>query len=568
MGGEIYCVPCATKMQNQLNLATQRIKRLKIKNPKFFSLAPRRKTGSRPPSPPALSSKSMTFSFSNTKSKDLDVKNGDKKSVTPKAGFVPTRIAKTTSVNKLRKFFELQKKDAIELERELQRVRSAVNTPTKPSRPDDAEATTSQQPLAQNLPTSWSSPDVKLAPDDEKAVLKDGRRGERNPLISVSGKKSVPKIVSKAMEFTEERAKEEKRKGPNGQDDLDDLKAQMRAFKLSQTKAIKSAAKDKQVLYKFESKYSIQDDIELGSGLTAVVKLCVDNISKAEYAVKIISKANSSLDTQTFHREIKIMEKIDHDNIIKMVDYFETTDFIYIVQEVAYGGEMFDRILEKKHLSEKDAAVLAKQMLSALVYMHSKGIVHRDLKPENILYCSFEEDSPIKISDFGFATEEGSDGGLTQALGTQGYCAPEVFSGKPYDSKCDIWSLGVIVYILLSGLPPFIDFDDKEEELQAMNQPFWIYVNQMQQVQDKKVAFTAETWKSISTDAKEFLAAALQIDPKARPTASDLLKHVWIIGSNHTTNNLIPAVTEAAPLTLSRPQDFVRARFEKPACQR
>jgi len=250
-------------------------------------------------------------------------------------------------------------------------------------------------------------------------------------------------------QFTERRAGDD-HTGFSMTSELDDLKEQMRAFKRSQTSAIKSAAKDKQVLYNFESKYSIQDDIELGSGLTAVVKLCVDNITKIEYAAKIISKANSSLDVEIFHKEVKIMERMKHPNIIGMVDCFETTEFIYIVQEVAYGGELFDRILEQKQFSEKDASEITKQILSALVYMHSKGIVHRDLKPENILYSSFKEDASVKISDFGFATE-GIDG-LTQQLGTQGYCAPEVFSGFPYDSKCDIWSLGVIVYILISGL--------------------------------------------------------------------------------------------------------------------
>mmetsp|Transcript_43807 Transcript_43807/g.72773 ORF Transcript_43807/g.72773 Transcript_43807/m.72773 type:complete len:198 (+) Transcript_43807:1440-2033(+) len=193
--------------------------------------------------------------------------------------------------------------------------------------------------------------------------------------------------------------------------------------------------------------------------------------------------------------------------------------------------------------------------------MHSKGIVHRDLKPENILYSSFDEDASVKISDFGFATE-GIDG-LTQKLGTQGYCAPEVFSGFTYDSKCDIWSLGVIVYILISGLPPFIDLDE-EEETEALNVPFWIYVNRMQEVQDKEVKFKGNVWKKVSSDAKEFLTAALQINPKKRACASDLMRHTWMTGRNHKTNNLIPDVMGVAPLTLSRPQDFVRSRFDKP----
>jgi len=447
MGGEIYCVNCATRMQSQLNIATQKIRRLKIQNPKLFSVAPRKTIRSQPVSPP--SSTHTNFKFS----KSLENKEGTGIQIPRSPGnempFAPTpRPVKTTSVKKLRKFFELQRKEKEELVSELKRVRSRHGSPTKIITPGKRGASSPYQDKAPEKSSTEPGSNLiaskKLLMSPERSTKSTDKTFEsKSQRVSVvkaktssgcsQGKhKKIPSIVHKAMEFTERRAEDyhtgivSRKSSSSSRDssmasELNDLKEQMRAFKKSQTNAIKSAAKDKQVLYNFESKYSIQDDIELGSGLTAVVKLCVDNITKNEYAVKIISKANSSLDVEIFHKEVKIMEKMKHANIIGMVDCFETTDFIYIVQEVAYGGELFDRILEQKQFSEKDASEITKQILSALVYMHSKGIVHRDLKPENILYSSFDEDASVKISDFGFATE-GIDG-LTQKLGTQGYCA-------------------------------------------------------------------------------------------------------------------------------------------------
>jgi len=269
-----------------------------------------------------------------------------------------------------------------------------------------------------------------------KVAKDNGKRTRNKPK-----KNNVPVVVKRAMEFAENRAADTSgiSNNINLKSELEELKNQMRALKDEQTSAIKKQAKDSKVLLAFEHKYSIQDEIELGSGLTAVVKLCVDNITRKEYAAKIISKANSSLDVEIFRREIDIMAKMRNENIIQMIDFYETTDFIYIVQELAYGGELFDRILDQKQFSEKDAMSLTKQMLSALQYMHAKGIVHRDLKPENLLYSSFDEGASLKISDFGFAKDTTGGIDLSEQLGTQGYAAPEVFSGKTYDAKCDIW---------------------------------------------------------------------------------------------------------------------------------
>ncbi len=623
MGGERYCVECAAHMQKVLTQATEGLRRLKISQPKFFSVRQRKRgsfysrSAATSPAPSFAGSKPPRRSETAPTSPAGGAAGGDKpsgpkrgrnqatqvfshlarsspgfrrvKSPSTPASFAARaqnvlaaaqpKKAKTTTVGKLRRFFEIKRKEAKEALAWLPKPRPRRRVTRTPVRSPTVSGSKVIPSTSANATSTTTAPKAAAGP----------ARGATTKTPSSATK--LPSVVEAAMEFTESRAVEAVRSRSGlsspvasptasasksaapvsvaatggdaaGDDDMADFKAQMRAWKKTQADAIKSAAKDQKVIKTFEAKYSIQDDIELGSGLTAVVKLCVNNKTRDEYAVKIISKENSGLDAELFRREIAIMARMKHKNVIKLVDYYETSEFIYIVQECAYGGELFDRILEEKQFSEKDASKLTTQILSALAYMHGMGIVHRDMKPENILYESFE-DSVLKISDFGFAkdTSNSPDAALTQQLGTQGYCAPEVFSGDSYDSKCDIWSMGVIVYILLCGLPPFVELDEEDLEMSA-NQPFWLYVNQMNKVQDKPVKFEGKVWDAVSQDAKDFLKKTLQLDPKNRPTAAELLKHSWIAGENQATQNLISTVKDNAISTLDRPKEFVRARFE------
>mmetsp|Transcript_4388 Transcript_4388/g.10292 ORF Transcript_4388/g.10292 Transcript_4388/m.10292 type:complete len:784 (+) Transcript_4388:171-2522(+) len=282
---------------------------------------------------------------------------------------------------------------------------------------------------------------------------------------------------------------------------------------------------------KFEDKYEELNE-EIGRGASSVVKLCVNKNTKVEYAVKIMSRKNSMMDEEKFTSEISIMKALDHPNIIRMEDVYKTPTEIRVVMELAVGGELFERICDQNFFGEAQAQKIAGDLFKALAYMHSKGIAHRDLKPENILFFDDSKNSLVKIADFGFAKMSGKQRGtrrrMNTALGTQGYSAPEVFIGKDYTEKCDVWSMGVIIYILLCGLPPFIEIDEDEIE-EAFNCPFWVYVNQMTNDPEKlNIEFPPKLWVNVSETAKDFLRRVLVVDKDLRASAADLVKHKWI----------------------------------------
>ena len=209
-------------------------------------------------------------------------------------------------------------------------------------------------------------------------------------------------------------------------------------------------------------KYDV-DKAVLGSGNFATVKKCTKKDTKEEYAVKIIDKSKVE-DMQDIDREIEIMGKVDHQNVIKLYEVFDEPKKMNLVLEYVTGGELFDRIVALGNYTEVDAAKTIYTLCDALHVLHSMGIVHRDLKPENILLKSSDPDSPIKIADFGLARMMKKGDVMKTACGTPGYVAPEVLQNKGYDSGAvDMWSVGVILYILLCGFPPFY-----EEELPAL----------------------------------------------------------------------------------------------------
>jgi len=184
------------------------------------------------------------------------------------------------------------------------------------------------------------------------------------------------------------------------------------------------------------------------------------------------------------------------------------------------GGELFDRIVEKGSYSEKDAADLIKQVLSAVAYMHEEGVVHRDLKPENLLYYSPDADSKIMISDFGLSKMEES-GVMATACGTPGYVAPEVLAQKPYGKAVDVWSIGVISYILLCGYPPFYDEND---------------ANLFAQILKGEFEFDSPYWDDISEEAKDFIRSLMCVNVENRLTCHNALEHCWITGKQSERN--------------------------------
>ncbi|CAE8591961.1 unnamed protein product, partial [Polarella glacialis] len=231
------------------------------------------------------------------------------------------------------------------------------------------------------------------------------------------------------------------------------------------------------------------------------------------FAVKSISKKLVD-DMQKLHEEIEIMRLLDHPNIVRFQESFEDRRCLYIVLELCEGGELFDRIVQAGHLTEGHAASVVRDMLLAINYLHLNHIMHRDLKPENFLLSTVEEvgKSPLKMIDFGLASRFTPGVPARTKAGTPNYIAPEVLSGR-YDEKVDIWSLGVLMYLLLSGTHPFTG--------KTVDQVL------------KKVtlgSFTTDgkAWRGVSSEAKAMVKACLLKTPMVRPTAAQALKNRWL----------------------------------------
>jgi len=193
---------------------------------------------------------------------------------------------------------------------------------------------------------------------------------------------------------------------------------------------------------------------KLGKGNYATVYRVVHNVSGFEAAVKCILKAPlTKEDLEALAVEVKAMELLrDTKSFVKILDFYNEKDHFYIVLELISGGELLDRIVKRSHYSEADARVVVQQMAAGIATAHARHICHRDLKPENVLLASRTDDTLIKLADLGFAKiSQAANELMTTPCGTPGYVAPEVISERPYTAACDMWSLGVIVYILLVG---------------------------------------------------------------------------------------------------------------------
>ena len=275
---------------------------------------------------------------------------------------------------------------------------------------------------------------------------------------------------------------------------------------------------------------------------------------KVEFAIKEIDKKLTN-NQDRLNKEINILSLMDHANIIRFKEVFQTKTKIFLVTELAEGGELFDRIMERDHYCEKHASVLVEHILSAISYMHSYNFVHRDLKPENILLKSKDDDTTIKIIDFGLATVVGETP-LRAACGTPMYSAPEVIDAKRrgYGLEADLWSIGVITYILLCGYPPFVQNDN--ETIQQL----------FQKILSGKVEYNEEEWKDVSDDAKDFLSRLLLVNPKERMTAKEALEHPWIL--NHSSSphhdGEAHSLSSAKPLLQNFSKHFIKNSVEVP----
>jgi len=233
----------------------------------------------------------------------------------------------------------------------------------------------------------------------------------------------------------------------------------------------------------------------------------------AQRAIKAMLKADNK--SESYEREVSIMKSLDHPNIINLFETFEDKRSIYLVMELCSGGELFDMIIDLGNFSEVDAAIVMQQIIRGVNYMHERSICHRDLKPENFLFASKAPiaKNNLKIIDFGLSRVMLPGQMLKTKVGTPYYVAPEVLTGSSYDQTSDLWSCGVIMYVLLCGYPPFSGDSDAEV---------------LKKVKAGKFGFKPRDWKDVTEDAKTLIKSLLQMSPKERLTADEALSHAWI----------------------------------------
>jgi len=253
---------------------------------------------------------------------------------------------------------------------------------------------------------------------------------------------------------------------------------------------------------------------ELGSGHFATVRLGRRLVDGKVAAIKVIEKTVKESQRGLAKLEAAILKRLDHPSIVKCYDMYETEERMYLFMELMEGGELFDRIVAVGHFTEQDAQDVTYKLLHAVKYLHGQGIVHRDLKPENVLLTSSGPGGEVKITDFGLGKiiDERSTV-MKTACGTPGYIAPEVLCMRGYDRQCDVWSLGVIVYILLCGFPPF--YADNDAQL-------------FKRIKAGDYKFLSPYWDKVSPAAKDFVTQMLLVDPAARATVEVLLSHSWL----------------------------------------
>uniref|UniRef100_A0A0B7B6T2 Protein kinase domain-containing protein n=1 Tax=Arion vulgaris TaxID=1028688 RepID=A0A0B7B6T2_9EUPU len=280
----------------------------------------------------------------------------------------------------------------------------------------------------------------------------------------------------------------------------------------------------------------------LGNGSYASVKTYRNKETRKEYAVKMINKCTSLQRSKVF-KEIEIFHQCHgSDNILNLVEYFEEDDIFYLVFDKMEGGTLLSNIESRGHLSEHEASLVVREIAYALNFLHSKGIAHRDLKPENILCEKVGEVVPLKICDFDLASGvplsmNCSDGCKTPELltpvGSAEYMAPEVVDAWvgesfSYDKKCDLWSLGIILYIMLCGYPPFYGQCGEEcgwEKGEACQDCQELLFNS---IQESVYEFPQEEWNCVSESAKDLIRHLLVRNPRNRYSAIDVLQHPWV----------------------------------------
>ena len=273
---------------------------------------------------------------------------------------------------------------------------------------------------------------------------------------------------------------------------------------------LNQAIQNKSLFDKYEVKQKI------GKGKFGLVKCGINKETKKPVAIKIMAKKNmDKSDLELAKVEIDILKIGQHPNIIKLYDIYENENYIYIIMEYCSGGDLLSYFeYHEYELPETKVCEIIHKLSMAIYYLHSYGIVHRDLKPENILMTDLSMQADIRLLDFGLSKIVGNDEKCTEPYGTLSFVAPEVLQGKPYDKSVDLWSIGIITFLLLCG---YLPFDDKHSEREIARQT----------IQDP-VPFEEKIWSKYSPEAKTFVDGLLQKNPEKRYSIKEILEHPWI----------------------------------------
>ncbi|XP_022852365.1 CDPK-related kinase 7-like [Olea europaea var. sylvestris] len=281
----------------------------------------------------------------------------------------------------------------------------------------------------------------------------------------------------------------------------------------------------------FISHYELGEEMGKGHfGYTCAAKGKKGSLKGQDVAVKVIpkSKMTTAISVEDVRREVKILRALTgHENLVQFYDAYEDEDNVYVVMELCKGGELLDRILSRGgKYSEEDAKIIMVQILSVVAYCHFQGVVHRDLKPENFLFTSKDESSPLKAIDFGLSDYLKPDERLNDIVGSAYYVAPEVLH-RSYGAEADMWSIGVIAYILLCG-----------------SRPFWSRTESgiFRAVLKADPSFDEDPWPSLSSDAVDFVKRLLNKDYRKRLTAVQALSHPWL-ASHHDVKVPVDMIT-------------------------
>ncbi|KAG6633016.1 hypothetical protein CIPAW_12G019200 [Carya illinoinensis] len=262
---------------------------------------------------------------------------------------------------------------------------------------------------------------------------------------------------------------------------------------------------------------------ELGRGEFGITYLCTDRENKESLACKSISKRKlrTEVDVEDVRREVAIMSKLpDHPNVVKLRETYEDSENVHLVMELCEGGELFDRIVARGHYSERAAASVARTIAEVVRMCHANGVMHRDLKPENFLFANKKERSPLKAIDFGLSVFFKPGERFSEIVGSPYYMAPEVLK-RNYGPEVDIWSAGVILYILLCGVPPFWAETETGVALAILR---------------GVIDFKREPWPHISESAKSLVRQMLDPDPRKRLNAQQVLDHSWLQNAKKAPN--------------------------------